>query len=198
MMTRFILRTNIIHLDLRTGNSEGHPGLFIRLWDLRTNLICKYEVSHLSGDDLSNLSRQEVHPVTTRTGTPWIYSYLALRYTHLSTGVWFQESVRRMFNTARIPQRECDILSATSLSSDPLSYNVVVIVNNWFYTLRAYDYSSSSERSKALISAETFLSRLNAIVCDATTRPGLAPEIGVLSADDRDIWASVSTAEPGS
>ncbi|KAF9067237.1 carnitine acetyltransferase [Rhodocollybia butyracea] len=112
------------------------------------------------------IESQEIHPVTTRTG------------------VWFQENVGRMFNIARIPQRDCDTLSVTSLSSDPLSHNVIVIVNNWFYTLRAYD------PSYGLIGVETFLSRLNAIVRDATTRPGLAPEIGVLSADERDTWAS--------
>ncbi|KAF5392293.1 hypothetical protein D9757_001455 [Collybiopsis confluens] len=117
------------------------------------------------------LASQELHPVTTRTG------------------VWFQESVSKMFNLSRIPQVSCDILSPLSSPSDPLSYNVIVIARNWFYTLRAYDPSPEHTSAWNLISAETFISRLNAIVRDVNTRiPG--PEIGVLSADSRDTWAS--------
>ncbi|KAJ3782121.1 acyltransferase ChoActase/COT/CPT [Lentinula aff. detonsa] len=124
---------------------------------------------------------QELHPVTTRTG------------------VWIQESVSRMFNLARIPKLACDVLSQISPPSDPLSRNVVVIVNDWFYTLSVYDiarheyehehdheYESTTFK---LIDTEVLQSRLNAIVNDATTRTGCAPQIGVLSADDRDSWA---------
>ncbi|KIK62459.1 hypothetical protein GYMLUDRAFT_41909 [Collybiopsis luxurians FD-317 M1] len=117
------------------------------------------------------LASQELHPVTTRTG------------------VWFQESVSKMFNLARIPQTDCDTLSPISLSSDPFSYNVIVIVKNHFYTLRAYDPSPENPDTRILIDPETFLSRLDAIVRDVTPRM-VGPDIGVLSADDRDIWAS--------
>ena len=96
-----------------------------------------------------------------------------------------------MFNLARIPQTDCDTLSPISLSSDPLSYNVIVIVKNHFYTLRAYDPSPENPTTRILINAETLLSRLEAIVRDVTPRMA-GPDIGVLSADDRDIWASVS------
>ncbi|KAJ3881064.1 acyltransferase ChoActase/COT/CPT [Lentinula edodes] len=114
---------------------------------------------------------QELHPVTTRTG------------------VWIQESVSKMFNLARIPQRHCDILSQISSPSDPLSCNIVVMVNNWFYAVRVYD--PGPDNSRILIPAETLLARLNVVVHDAATRAGCAPEIGVLSADDRDSWASI-------
>lgn len=95
-----------------------------------------------------------------------------------------------MFNLARIPQRYCDILSQISSPSDPLSCNIIVMVNNWFYAVRVYD--PGPDNSRILIPAETLLARLNVVVHDAATRAECAPEIGVLSADDRDSWASVS------
>lgn len=110
-------------------------------------------------------------------------------------GVWIRESVSRMFNSVRIPQHDCDTLSPISPPSDPLSHNVIVVANNWFYTLQAYDPSLEKSNSRILINPQTFRSRLNSIVRDATTRCGAAPEIGVLSADDRDAWASVRLLE---
>ncbi|KAJ3977229.1 acyltransferase ChoActase/COT/CPT [Lentinula raphanica] len=150
---------------------------------------------------------QELHPVTTRTG------------------VWIQESVSNMFNRARIPQPTCDVLSPISPLSDPLARNITVIVDDWFYSLCAYDIvtdtdagtspntststspgetedekekdgsnpSSSSGSGLKLVNPQTLHSRLKAIVHDAvgrTKRNGPAPQIGVLSADERDTWAS--------
>ncbi|KAJ4477315.1 acyltransferase ChoActase/COT/CPT [Lentinula aciculospora] len=115
---------------------------------------------------------QELHPVTTRTG------------------VWIQENISKMFNLARIPQRNCDVLSQITPASDPLSHNIIVMVDNWFYTLRAYDSGTGNSSPRTSINAETLLSRLNAIVRDATNRTGSAPEVGMLSADERDSWAS--------
>ncbi|KAJ3995764.1 acyltransferase ChoActase/COT/CPT [Lentinula boryana] len=142
----------------------------------RTSGFTKWQIQraawlvHRTLELKDKVEMQELHPVTTRTG------------------VWIQESVSRMFNLARIPKLNCDVLSQTSSPSDPLSRNVVVIVNDWFYTLCVYDIDRDHSTLK-LIDTKILQLRLNAIVNDATTRTECAPQIGVLSADDRDSWA---------
>ncbi|KAJ3739174.1 acyltransferase ChoActase/COT/CPT [Lentinula detonsa] len=154
--------------------SETHRTSGFTEWQIRRAAWLVHRTLELK----DKVEMQELHPVTTRTG------------------VWIQESVSRMFNLARIPKLNCDVLSQTSPPSDPLSRNVVVIVNDWFYTLCVYDIARDEHEHEhehkstfKLIDTETFQSRLKAIVNDATTRTGCAPRIGVLSADDRDSWA---------
>jgi hypothetical protein len=116
---------------------------------------------------MSTISRsQELYPDTTRTG------------------IWFRGSVSKIFNTSRIPRKDCDILSSPPPPDDILSQYVVVIANNWFYALRVH------KPSLGLLPASKILERMTAIARDASTR-GKGPMIGALSADDRDSWAEV-------
>ncbi|KAL0574990.1 hypothetical protein V5O48_006978 [Marasmius crinis-equi] len=105
------------------------------------------------------------------------------------TGIWLRENILKIFNTSRIPKHDCDILSPRIPLSDPSARNITVIVNNWFYSLSVYE-PDSTPQSPILCRPETILSRLQAVVEDATARPGPGPPVGVLSSDDRDSWAS--------
>ena len=107
-------------------------------------------------------------------------------------GVWFRENVSKMFNICRIPRTGCDIISTPAPHTEPSHYArcVVVIVNNRFYSLQAYE-PQSSNAEPILANPEVILSRLDAIVRDSSTRTDPAPEIGVLTADERNRWASV-------
>ncbi|KAG7089470.1 hypothetical protein E1B28_011154 [Marasmius oreades] len=105
------------------------------------------------------------------------------------TGIWLQENLAKMFNLARIPKHNCDILSPIAPISDPSAQSITVVVNDWFYSLRVYEPQSTT-KNPVLCRPEVILTRLHAIVNDARTRPGTAPPIGVLSSDDRDSWAS--------
>ncbi|KAI3614952.1 carnitine acetyltransferase [Moniliophthora roreri] len=120
----------------------------------------------------NKVDAQEVHPDTTRTG------------------VWFRENVSKMFNVCRIPKTECDVLSMPPSPTEPSAQCIVVVVNNWFYSLRTYEPQSSDSETPILSNPEVILSRLHAIVQDARNRAGYALEIGVLSADERDRWAT--------
>ncbi|KAK7050876.1 hypothetical protein VNI00_004988 [Paramarasmius palmivorus] len=85
----------------------------------------------------------------------------------------------------------CDIISTPAPHTEPSHYArcVVVIVNNRFYSLQSYE-PQSSNAEPILANPEVILSRLDAIVRDSRTRTDPAPEIGVLTADERNRWAS--------
>ncbi|KAJ8072374.1 hypothetical protein PM082_015933 [Marasmius tenuissimus] len=105
------------------------------------------------------------------------------------TGIWLRENVMKLFNLARIPKPNCDTLSRIIPLSDPGAQNIIVTVNNWFYSLKVYETRSTDE-GPILCQSGIILSRLQAIVHDAVTRSVPGPPIGVLSSDDRDVWAS--------
>ncbi|KAF9267867.1 carnitine acetyltransferase [Marasmius fiardii PR-910] len=105
------------------------------------------------------------------------------------TGIWLQENIARMFNRARIPKHNCDILSPITSLSDPSAQSITVVVNNWFYSLRVYELQSTMNHPIPC-HPEVIFNRLHAIVDDARTRPGIAPPVGVLSSENRDTWAS--------
>ncbi|KAF5367561.1 hypothetical protein D9758_003646 [Tetrapyrgos nigripes] len=129
-------------------------------WQLRRTAWLTHRILELK-DKIDN---QEVYPDTSRTG------------------IWFRESVYKIFNVCRIPRQISDTLSSPPPPDDILSQYVTVIANNWFYALRVYT------RRFELIPASEILERMAAIARDAFVR-GQGPMIGALSADDRDIWA---------
>lgn len=86
-----------------------------------------------------------------------------------------------MFNTSRIPQADCDVLSEPS-PSHPASSSVVVMVHGWFYSVPVSSLSPSA-----------IANHLESIVHDADYRLShgdKAVPLGILSADHRDTWTS--------
>lgn len=86
-----------------------------------------------------------------------------------------------MFNVSRVPQVGCDVLSLPD-PSHPAAASIVVTANGWFYALPAIS------RSPAAIAAD-----MTAIVHDVEQRisSGETPvPVGILSASDRDTWAT--------
>lgn len=126
-----------------------------------------------------NYNRQELHPETTRTG------------------VWLRDNVSKMFNIARIPKLGCDTLSQRC--ADDNSGKVLVMVHDWCYTVDVYEPESKSlvgdnPSTRTLLPPKTIESRLRQIVYDAherLLRGEQAVPVGLLSSDDRDIWAKV-------
>ncbi|TFY56886.1 hypothetical protein EVG20_g8755 [Dentipellis fragilis] len=113
------------------------------------------------------LAQQELYPQTTRTG------------------VWFRDSVARLFGICRIPKPGCDTLSPLPPSSSADARNIIVMAHDWFYTLEVYDESWKAH------GAEEIEKRLSQIVDDVSRRIDageVATPVGVLSADDRDSW----------
>ena len=105
------------------------------------------------------------------------------------TGIWLRESVSKMFNTARIPQKNCDILSTPPPRLCSLSARcLLVMFHNFCYTIPVYSPSGQ------LASPKSIYDRLRNLVVDVDARlkaKEVAFPIGILSADDRDIWAKV-------
>ncbi|KAI0044041.1 acyltransferase ChoActase/COT/CPT [Auriscalpium vulgare] len=123
---------------------------------------------HRTIDFKDKLERQEIYPDTTRTG------------------IWFRETVAKMFHVCRIPQIGCDTLAPRPASSSPGARNVLVMVHDWMYTIPVYDKDMSAS---SLASIER---RLRAIVWDVSQRlhdGKAAVAVGLLSSDERDRWA---------
>lgn len=117
------------------------------------------------------MSSQEHHPQTTRTG------------------IWLRESTSKMFNTARIPQLHCDTLSAPPPKPHSLpARSILVMFHNFCYTIPIYSTSGK------LALPRDIYRRLRNVVADVDSRLKAGEKafpIGVLSSDDRDIWAKV-------
>lgn len=101
-----------------------------------------------------------------------------------------RNTVPRMFNVCRVPQLQCDKLTYSRPTS-PYHSKVVVQIRDWVYAMDVYD--SSSKRIEHL----EIERRLRDIVADAEARiltGEVAPPVGILTADERDTWAKVSSA----
>ena len=101
-----------------------------------------------------------------------------------------------MFNIARIPKYLCDTLSEYPDTTTRASRSILVMVHGWCYSVVVYDPSigDSPQKLSSLGEIET---RIRAVVLDVETRlqnGEKAVPIGVLSADDRDHWANVSSS----
>lgn len=105
------------------------------------------------------------------------------------TGIWLRESTSKMFNIARIPQLRCDTLSTPP--PEPHSFaarSVLVMFHNFCYTIPVYSPAGD------LAYPRDIYRRLRRVVGDVDNRIKSGEQvfpIGILSADDRDIWANV-------
>lgn len=92
-----------------------------------------------------------------------------------------------MFNTARIPNPQCDTLSTPPTKPHSLpARSLLVMFHNFCYTIPIY-----SPNGAVALPGDIYR-RLRGIVTDVSARLKAGEKafpIGVLSADDRDIWA---------
>lgn len=126
-------------------------------------------------DFKQQLDAQELHPDTTRTG------------------IWFRNSTAKMFNIARIPAPFCDTLSNPPEKPTKEARSLLVMVHGWCYAVPVYYPPTSPDASPILMAPPVIEAKLRSIVLDVEERlsRGESPiPIGVLSADDRDKWAS--------
>ena len=110
------------------------------------------------------------------------------------SGLWFQETVAKMFNTCRIPQLHCDSLSPQPPPHVPNARKLLVMVNDWTYAIEAYD------ENRQLLSVNIIEQHLRSVVHDATQRMQAGEEavpVGILSADHRDRWTEVCSVLTG-
>lgn len=104
-----------------------------------------------------------------------------------------------MFNIARVPQRACDVLSFAPEDSEHRGC-IVVTVHDWFYRVSVCEDASSQYLHRhpyflPLATPQQLEARLLAVVADAGARlesGERAVPVGILTADERDMWADVS------
>lgn len=90
-----------------------------------------------------------------------------------------------MFSVCRVPGHQSDSLSQVPDSHSPYARQVVVLIHDHFYTIEVYDDTwtrTTPDRIEKL---------LFACVRDVEQRLDQATPIGVLTADDRSLWAQV-------
>ena len=93
-----------------------------------------------------------------------------------------------MFNTSRIPQVQCDILSSKPPPTEYDARKIIVMLHDWFYAVEVLDMDMR------ILEPAEIEQRLLSVVADADSRLArgeVAPAVGVLTTDDRDRWAEV-------
>ena len=103
------------------------------------------------------------------------------------SGLWFRNTVPRLFNKCRIPRRNRDELKVAPPSS-PHSSKIVLLIRDWMYAVDVYDGKSSN------IGHQELERRLRSVVADVNKRESRGERpfaVGLLSSDGRDKWAEV-------
>jgi hypothetical protein len=116
------------------------------------------------------------------------------------TGIWLRNTALKSFTMCRSPRTGCDdMLQIPSHSLDE-PQKVLVMVYDWFYVIDVYHSAPSSTAPNhsspmPLVDDVSDLEeRLRAVVVDAQARRQRgerAVPVGLLSADNRDVWAKV-------
>ncbi|KAG8889405.1 hypothetical protein FRB98_004498 [Tulasnella sp. 332] len=114
------------------------------------------------------IDRQEIHPDSSRTG------------------LWFRRWVQSLFNIARIPLPGCDALSQPPSTSTLDTRSVTVMCKDWLYSVEVQD------RDQHIVNVKELEKRLWEVVEDVRAREKSgekAVAVGILTADERDLWA---------
>ncbi|KAG9007905.1 hypothetical protein FRB94_013852 [Tulasnella sp. JGI-2019a] len=114
------------------------------------------------------IDRQEIHPDSSRTG------------------LWFRRWALSLFNIARIPLPGCDALSQPPSSSTVDTRSITVMCKDWLYTVEVQD------RDQNCVNVNELEKRLWEVVEDVRAREKRgekAVAVGILTADERDLWA---------
>lgn len=150
-------------------SSDSRAG--ITLWQVRRAAWLVHRVLDYKGQ----LDTGELHPDTTRTG------------------VWLRQSTSKMFNIARIPTPLCDMISPFPPPGSSDARKLLLTIHNWFYAIPVYHPLSSLSDIFQLMEPREIESQIRAVVLDVEQRLAngeIATPVGVLSADDRDRWAT--------
>ncbi|ODN84949.1 hypothetical protein L202_00794 [Cryptococcus amylolentus CBS 6039] len=117
----------------------------------------------------AKLHKEEVAPDAARNGTPFCMSqYL------------------NMFNLTRVPLPQCDAFS----TPQPKATHVSLLIDNQYYSVDIF--APSTDGVPEPLPVAEIESRFKAAVADAKKRKDAgeaAPEVGILSGDERDNWA---------
>ncbi|KAF8907306.1 acyltransferase ChoActase/COT/CPT [Gymnopilus junonius] len=108
-------------------------------------------------------------------------------------GSWLLENVSKLFNITRIPEPYCDTLSKSPHSSSRAARSILLMLHDWCYSIAVYHPPSSGSATPKLLSPGEIETRIRAVVLDVEQRiaNGEKPfPVGVLSADERDRWAT--------
>ncbi|KAI0635930.1 acyltransferase ChoActase/COT/CPT [Trametes polyzona] len=152
------------HTVPTTVRSRTHSPGSCTSWQIRRAAWLVHRILEFK----TRLERQEIYPDTTRTG------------------LWFRHSALQVFNTCRIPQRECDRFSVTPTPGDPNARKILVMIDDWMYAVEVASPDSN------YIPAASIEQRLYAVVADVEARRRNGERsvpVSVLSTDDRDRWA---------
>ncbi|KAI0034239.1 acyltransferase ChoActase/COT/CPT [Vararia minispora EC-137] len=143
--------------------AQGLSG--ITFWQVRRAAWMVYRVL----DFKDKLEQQEIYPLTTRTG------------------LWFRNTVEQMFYTCRIPQHNCDALSPQPTHTHPNARKIVLMIDDHIYAIEVYRPDGS------LVNPSEIEHRMLEAVRDFDERARSGERVvpvGILTADERDIWAS--------
>lgn len=146
-------------------DARQHGPNWITPWQVRRAAWMTHRVLEFK----ERLLSQELHPNTTRTG------------------LWVRDSTSNMFNIARVPRTNRDTISTPPPPSNPTSRNVLVMLHNQLYAINAYPNSEDVHLPPAHLERA-----LIDVVNDAQARLDRDEEtapVGILTADNRDVWA---------
>lgn len=134
---------------------------------------------------------EQVRSACTNTlGASLFQDYCLIRiHLYLIQGMWLRPWISRLFNISRIPLPGCDMLSEPPSSSTSDTRSVTVLCKDFVYQVEVQD------RDERCLPVGELEKRLWEVVEDVRARDAKgekAVPIGILSADDRDIWAEVS------
>ncbi len=102
--------------------------------------------------------------------------------------MWFNRPALSLFNICRVPQVGCDTLTRPPKPNSPSARKMTVMIKDWIYTVEVYDHGGNR------VDVAEIEKRLWAIVHDVKARQSKgekAKQVGILTADERDIWAKV-------
>jgi hypothetical protein len=104
------------------------------------------------------------------------------------TQVWLNDSNRKMWNVARVPRPNCDVLTTQPQPSSPDARSIVVLIHDFFYAVEVYSESRKPHTPAAI---ERQLWSCVRDVQRKLSSGERAKPIGILTTDDRDRWAKV-------
>ncbi|KZP00530.1 acyltransferase ChoActase/COT/CPT [Calocera viscosa TUFC12733] len=119
-------------------------------------------------DFKEKVDREEIHPDSSRTG------------------LWFNRPARSVFNLSRIPKTGCDVLSRKPALKEPGARSIMVMAKDWVYMVEVLGKDDEILRPREI---EERLAEVVRDVEERVKKGEKGEAVGILSADDRDVWA---------
>ncbi|KAI0777148.1 acyltransferase ChoActase/COT/CPT [Irpex lacteus] len=150
--------------EVRRGGGEGLGETGVTYWQVRRAAWLTHRVL----DFRQQLQSQQIYPETTKTG------------------VWFQTSTSKIWNTSRLPHKHCDTFSPLPPLTSPSARSITISIHSWLYSIEVLNPAHE------LVTPRELEKRLHAVVRDVDIRirkGERAVPVGVLGTDGRDRWA---------